>query len=283
VHPNTAAATDDAVADASEVKKERLRISLIRLDAGTQPREKVDPEVVEDYAEVMSSRVKLPPVVVYFDGTDYFLADGFHRVQAHLRLEQEEVDAEVRNGTREDACWFGFGANREHGLRRSRADTERAIRQAILHPRSENLSHIQLAKHVGVSDKTVAKYREELIPSSESSKITKREVSRNGKKYSMDTAGIGKNKGKSRQGRQTQTDPHHKADDPNPEDRGDVPLLDNARITDRAVDAIRELSNGVDKGLHPTWLKNCMPTAEQVSKAFEFIEALKKEVVDEAA
>ena len=52
------------------------------------------------------------------------------------------------------------------------------------------MSDNQIAEHVGVSDKTVAKYREDAT--SEIPKIKTRTVTRGGTTYEQDTANIGK-------------------------------------------------------------------------------------------
>lgn len=42
------------------------------------------------------------PPIVFFDGADYWLADGFHRLIAAEELGLTEFDADVREGTRRD-------------------------------------------------------------------------------------------------------------------------------------------------------------------------------------
>ena len=80
-------------------------------DGGAQMRAEMKPDVVLDYAEDMAAGAIFPPVVVYFDGTEYWLADGFHRVAAARKIERETIEAEVREGTARDAIIHGIGAN----------------------------------------------------------------------------------------------------------------------------------------------------------------------------
>jgi hypothetical protein len=61
--------------------------------------------------------LKFPPVTVFYDGADYWLADGFHRVTAALQADLKEIAADVHQGTREDAQWYSFSANKANGLR----------------------------------------------------------------------------------------------------------------------------------------------------------------------
>ena len=54
-----------------------LALAAITVDATTQPRVAVDRAVVYDYAEAMRAGAKFPPIKVIFDGTTYWLIDGF--------------------------------------------------------------------------------------------------------------------------------------------------------------------------------------------------------------
>lgn len=164
-------------------------VQNIRLDGDTQPRAGIDNALVCEYAEAYRADAKsLPPVVVFFDGTNHWLADGFHRWHA-AKAELEKIRCDVRQGTLDDARWFSYSANQTHGLRRNNADKARAVRAALLHPNGTKLSDVQIAAHVGVNDKTVAKYRAELESTSEIPKSDER-TGRDGR--TTDTAKIGK-------------------------------------------------------------------------------------------
>ena len=68
----------------------RLEIDGIRRDGGTQPRSKLHRETTELYTERMREGDEFPPVTVFFDGHEYWLADGFHRVEAWLQARPNE-------------------------------------------------------------------------------------------------------------------------------------------------------------------------------------------------
>ncbi len=84
----------------------------IKLNGGTQPRAELNEEHIDRLKAAIDEGEELPPVVIYHDGADYWLADGFHRVQAHYRAMRIDIPAEVRQGTRRDAVLYSLSANR---------------------------------------------------------------------------------------------------------------------------------------------------------------------------
>lgn len=153
--PDAANETDES---ASATFSE-LDITLIRVEPELQARVSLDPVVVSDYALSINS---LPPVVVYFDGTYHFLADGHLRLAAHKKAKRQVVRAEVRLGTKRDAQLFAVGANMAHGLRRSRADKRRAVQLLLADSHWASRTSTWIAEHAGVSEPFVSKVRDEL-------------------------------------------------------------------------------------------------------------------------
>ena len=89
----------------SQCHRRRLRIERIWLDF--QPPENLIDEQVAVYAARMRHRAKIDPVIVCYDGKDYILKNGFHRVEAARRLGRKTILAEIIPGTRAemDAEW----------------------------------------------------------------------------------------------------------------------------------------------------------------------------------
>ena len=167
----------------------QLELDKIRADGGTQPRASVDIVVIAEYAADMTDGAKFPPVTVFDDGSDHWLADGFHRYEAAKIVDGcRSIGADVRQGTVEDAKWFAYGANKSHGLRRSNEDKARAVVAALKHPSGTTLSDSQIARHVGVSVTTVGKYRVELETAFQIGKVTERRGS-DGKTYRISNIG----------------------------------------------------------------------------------------------
>ena len=131
-------------------------------DGGAQARVEMRVEIVNEYADDMLLGAVFPPIIVYHDGIDYWLADGFHRVEAARKIEREDISAEVRQGTARDAVLYGIGANAKHGLRRTQADKRRAVERLLTDPEWARWSDRKIAETAKVDHKTVGKIRRDL-------------------------------------------------------------------------------------------------------------------------
>lgn len=172
-----------------------LELEQIRIDGGTQSRVELNQETVAEYAQAFTDGAEFPPVVVFFDGASYWLADGFHRYFGARDAGESAVFAEIKHGTQLDAQLFSFGVNAAHGLRRSNADKRKAVTGALQHPVSCKWSDNQIAKHCGVDHKTVAAVRASILGNSQDTSPADRTVTRNGTTYTQNTANVGKKKG----------------------------------------------------------------------------------------
>ncbi|MFP4239812.1 MAG: ParB N-terminal domain-containing protein [Rhodosalinus sp.] len=140
-----------------------LRLDQIRTDGGTQSRAAINEQTVAEYAEAMGDEATVfPPVIVYHDGRDYWLADGFHRLAAWERVGRVEVPAEVRQGDRRRAILHSVAANSKHGLRRTNDDKRRAVLTLLEDEEWGQWSDREIARQCGVTHPFVAKLRREL-------------------------------------------------------------------------------------------------------------------------
>lgn len=139
-----------------------LPIKTIRIDGGTQIRFAFNPAVAADYADAIREGHTLPPVIVFHDGKNYWAADGFHRIEGYKQAGIGEVVCDVREGTKRDAFLYALGANAEHGLRRTTADKQNAVRMAMTDPELRNLSVNEIAKVCRVNHATASKVVKEL-------------------------------------------------------------------------------------------------------------------------
>jgi hypothetical protein len=137
-----------------------IELSKIRLDGGTQSRASINEETVAEYAEAMADPATVfPPAVVYYDGKDHWLADGFHRVAAWARIGRTEVPCDVRQGDRRRAILHSVAANSAHGLRRTNEDKRRAVLTLLDDAEWSQWSDREIARRCGVSAPLVAAVR----------------------------------------------------------------------------------------------------------------------------
>jgi len=136
-----------------------LPLTSIRQDGGTQPRAILNGNWIEEYAHDMLAGAVFPPVIVFHDGTDYWLADGFHRIAAAEAAGATAIEADVRQGTVRDAILFSVSANAAHGQRRTNEDKRRSVHRLLDDPEWVGWSDSEIARRCGVSDKTVAALR----------------------------------------------------------------------------------------------------------------------------
>ena len=185
---------DDALAGSGGATKYdtiiTLPVTLLRTDGGTQTRARLDPSIVEDYAIAMREGAQFPPLTVFYDGSDYWVADGFHRQAAAEKVERSEIAVKVCQGTRRDAILYSCGANANHGLRRSNADKERAVQMLLRDEEWRQWNDSELARRSFVDHKTVTRIRHAMEVSGEIPTSASRLVTRAGATFPLDTSGI---------------------------------------------------------------------------------------------
>ncbi len=172
-----------------------VEIARIRTDGQTQGRVSVDESVVSEYIELMNDGVEFPPVRAWFDGSAYWLVDGFHRLAAVRAIGQSRIAAEVLRGPLEEAQWDSYAANSSHGLRRTNADLETIVKRVLVHPKSRQLSNNQIAKHLNMPESTLRRWKKRLslsLPLSADHSNASTIAIRGGNHYVIRTANIGK-------------------------------------------------------------------------------------------
>lgn len=137
----------------------KLNILNIRTDGGTQPRVKLDQDLVKEYAEVMREGVVFPPVEVFHDGSEYWLVDGFHRYFALRANAVTTIEAEVITGTLREAQFYAWKANNKHGNRLKAEDIRAILRIMLTDEEYSKWSNVKIAKELNVSSMTVGRVR----------------------------------------------------------------------------------------------------------------------------
>jgi len=178
-----------------------IPLAQIRIDGGTQPRVEISNDLVAEYAEQLRTGTEFPPVTTFFDGAAYWLADGFHRYHAHLRLKLTEITAEIHQGGQREAILYAVGANAEHGQRRTNRDKHKAVVTMLTNKlvnKGEDgnpLSDREIARLCKVHNDTVGRIRKELSVGIRQIGAH-RTVKRGSSVYVQNTAKIGRGKGR---------------------------------------------------------------------------------------
>lgn len=163
-----------------------IDLNAITIDTALQIRAAINTETVNEYADAMRAGAVFPPIVVFEDGGECILVDGFHRIEAYRAAGITTIPADILPGTRRDALLYAVGANASHGLRRTNADKRRAVEVLLTDDEWSQWSNTEIARRAGVDEKMVRSLR----PSSEKPKI--RKASRGGKTYDMRVEHVGK-------------------------------------------------------------------------------------------
>ncbi len=143
-----------------------LPVAEIEATAATQVR--VGPPnaaIVKDYGEAMLAGQIFRSIIVYAEkgSKRYLLADGFQRLAAAKAIGHETISCIVKEGGVREALEFALSANDDHGLRRNNKDKRNAVRIALVDPEWTKWSQTDIARLCRVSDKLVAKVREDMV------------------------------------------------------------------------------------------------------------------------
>ena len=149
-------------------ERQTISLTLIDIYGGTQTRVATNDDAIESYAEEMMQGAEFPAITLYYDGTKYWLADGFHRLLAIKRNGGNSIEADVQPGSRSDALKHALGANATNGLYRTNADKRNVADIALRE--WPDLSNAYLADVCKVSGELVRKIRTELTESGQIAK-----------------------------------------------------------------------------------------------------------------
>jgi hypothetical protein len=167
-----------------------LNAEVLRCDSDVQPRLALSEAHIREYAALLQEGHQLGTIVVFQDGLDYYLADGFHRVAAAKSIGLEELPAAIRIGTKRDAMLYACGANK-HGKPLSNVDKQRVVLHLLEDAEWGQWSDREIARHCGVGHAFVSRLRRSL--STEDSDTAPRTYrTKQGTVTTMETHAIGK-------------------------------------------------------------------------------------------
>ena len=188
----------DLVDMLSNIEERAIPLETLRFDGGTQPREKLDAETLDDYVlrmkpgEDAQRRPRVldpegqtwPALMVFFDGEHHWLADGFHRAQAAAQANISTFQARIQRGSLRDAIEYSLGVNATHGKRRTNADKRRVVERALTDSEWALHSDNKIASMCKVSQPFVSKVRKALTERGEIQRTSER-VGRDGEVYEV--------------------------------------------------------------------------------------------------
>lgn len=173
-------------------RAKQVRIADITIDQSLQVRvHGLDENTVQEYMTTLTNGEGLPAIRVYrLEDDTLLLSSGFHRLEAHKRLEREFIAAEIVTGTRRDAVEYAYEDNRKHGLKLTNQDKRAFLIARLLDGTWFELSNQELGRRLGVDHKTVADWIKKHNESTgENSPVERTHtVGRDGKR--RDTSGI---------------------------------------------------------------------------------------------
>lgn len=137
----------------------RVKLDSIRIDGGTQSRVVIDQPTVYNYLESMKEGDEFPRMYAFFDGTTYWLVDGFHRYHAYKLLGIKEIDIDYKPGTLQEAQVESFGMNGTHGKPRTNEDKRKSVEAALAHELTGHKTDAEIARICRVSKPFVASVR----------------------------------------------------------------------------------------------------------------------------
>jgi ParB-like chromosome segregation protein Spo0J len=138
----------------------KVKLNDIRIDGGTQCRVVLNQAKIYEYVERMKEGDEFPLIEARFDGSTYWLSDGFHRYHALKLMGFKEVNVNYKPGTQDDAFLDALQANSGHGLTLSIEDKENKVKMALEHPLTKDKLNSELARLCRVSESFVAGVRD---------------------------------------------------------------------------------------------------------------------------
>ena len=177
------------------MKTWNIPLQRIQIDQMVQPRAALDDEYTEELVKELKDGRMFPPVVIFHDLYNYWLADGFHRFAAHQKAGHREIKADVRKGGKREAMLHSVSANAAHGKRRTNADKRKVVLTLLKDKEWSCWTDRHIAGLCRVSQPFVSTIRKELTDNGYQFPLKR--TTTNGRK--MNVAQIGSNPGRNPQ------------------------------------------------------------------------------------
>lgn len=141
--------------------KKEIAIGEIRIDRSTQCRP-VDDNIVLRYMALIEDGAIFPAVEIVFDGKNHWMWDGHHRLEAYRKLGKDHIPANVEEGTKRDAIWLSFSANKKNAFPRQPGTAKEIVEKILKDKEWSKKSTREIANHVGITERYVFKIQSAL-------------------------------------------------------------------------------------------------------------------------
>lgn len=168
-----------------------LLIDQIKAFDNVHGRAGINQQILFAYASIMRDVGQMEPVTVFYDGTNYWLSDGFHRFYAAKFLDKDQICCKILSGTQSDAVLHAISANINREFKRDKADKRKVVETILSNPDWKCWSDREIARRCGVSNTFVGKVRDQMLAKSTRYGKQTRIASRSGQQYPMNISNIG--------------------------------------------------------------------------------------------
>jgi len=149
----------------------KVKLDAIRIDGGTQCRVVIDQPTVYSYLESMKEGDEFPMIETVFDGSTYWLTNGFHRYHALKLLGIKEIEVKYKPGTLHDAKIEALKANSKHGKPLTNEDKRNKVKMALEIEGFDKKSDREIAKICELSVSFVGSIRRPEVKEKQSKNV----------------------------------------------------------------------------------------------------------------
>jgi hypothetical protein len=137
-----------------------VKISDIVRDAGTQSRVALDEEVVAQMVADLRDGDTMPPVFLFRKGGIFYPGDGFHRIEALIRVGRDQVEARIAEGDARAA--FLYALDNNNGKPLALEDRKACAQRLLVDPAWSQWSDRAVGRRCGMDHVTIGKMRRKL-------------------------------------------------------------------------------------------------------------------------
>ncbi len=175
----------------TQLEEQAILLTQICTDSAIQPRLERNRRWIKALAQAMHQGRELPPVVCFYDGYNYWLADGLDRLEAAKLAEQKAILADIRQGSLQEAISYSrFGSQRNKDKRQV-VDRFLGLLESMSEEEKEYWSHQNIGTYCCVTSAYVGQRRQNLGYTQPSKQVVKLS---DGNSYHRDISKIQQNR-----------------------------------------------------------------------------------------